>query len=398
LSGVLVAGRGFVNTLGPLQASHDLVVIDQRGVSGKDALICGPDGPADSAASYAASAFRVDYVRKCAATYANRYDPTTFNTPTFARDLEEVRKALDYDSVRLVGTGYSSLIAIGYMRDHPDRVSSALFVDLVATDDPLQMLRPQAGFAALEAVVEACERDQPCRTFHPRVREDFDTLMSRLNQGGIDTTVTFDGRDQPVRLDGETVLFWLFGHFHFMADVAGIPSEIHALVAGDPSEQSAVARKALAAHAALYSYYAMGTYFSVMCTEDVPYMGDLGAAPDPVSAIYARQIVQLRDACGAWPHVERTPPSPLAPASIAAPVLIIQPETSPESPPQALGHAAAPFAHATILTMAAHGTGFDDDWTICPKPEAVAFLDSDGKAPIDVHCGEHFRFRPFVLE
>jgi hypothetical protein len=70
---------------------------------------------------------------------------------------------------------------------------------------------------------------------------------------------------------------------------------------------------------------------------------------------------------------------------------------SPAAPPDVVTRAAASFTHAVFLELANHGAGFDDAWNICPNPEAIAFLASNGTAAIDTRSGAHFLFRPFKL-
>lgn len=166
--------------LAGLDARFDLVGWDPRGVGASDGLACddgvgpflaldpSPDDPAEQAAiDAAAGALAAD----CTGPGAPAADLAAhLDSTVVARDLEVLRQALDEEQLSFLGYSYGTLLALEYLRAHPDRVR-ALALDGVV--DPAQtlgdLLVDQA--VAIDGLVTdglaACAADGRCRLDDP---------------------------------------------------------------------------------------------------------------------------------------------------------------------------------------------------------------------------------------
>ena len=112
----------------PLRKHHHILLLDQRGTGGSNALSCGrvdKDEPADAPAESSAN---LDEVRRvtseCLAQVLKKADPRYYTTTDAAHDLEAVRQALGAPQFDLVGVSYGTRVAQQYLVRYPDGVRS----------------------------------------------------------------------------------------------------------------------------------------------------------------------------------------------------------------------------------------------------------------------------------
>jgi pimeloyl-ACP methyl ester carboxylesterase len=98
-------------------------------------------------------------VRACAASVGEAgIRVAGFNSDELATDVADLVRLLGYDKVVLNGVSYGTLWASAVLRDHPERVESAILDSVVQQSQPAiasQML----GFqTALQGADEACAK------------------------------------------------------------------------------------------------------------------------------------------------------------------------------------------------------------------------------------------------
>jgi len=393
VSGTAVAGAGFVASIGALQANHDLVVVDERQVSGPDALTCPPSGPPEKFSTWGEDVFSQGHLKACLTRSAPRAGLATLTTETFARDLESVRAALGYDGLKFYAANHGGRIVQAYMRRFPGRTRAAVLADTGPMDEPIAWSSARWTLRAVKATLAACGADATCRAAYPHVQAEFDALMARADSPGLEASIAHDGVTETVVFDRATVLAFFGAHFHFMRDVAAIPFEVHELASRDPGRVAAVAGNIAAYQKALFSRLALGVWMSVECAEEAPLMGARLARGERPETGRAADIVAV---CETWPH--GTPPADFHdPVRSDAPVLLLASPLEPSYPAELAARAARGFSHVRIVVDANHGHVFDDDWQMCLGPEAVGFLESLDLAAVDARCAARFRFRPFRL-
>jgi pimeloyl-ACP methyl ester carboxylesterase len=155
---------------------HDLVFIDQRGVGLSDVIDC-PDlqdeGIFATPELYPAAARCHDSLGDAANLYA---------TVDVADDLEDVRQALGYGRINIIGASYAGGDAITYTMHYPQNVRSVVVADPAAVD----LVEGPAGFFAEAApgvsdiVGSICSRSPACAAANPDPEGTLATLAAQL--------------------------------------------------------------------------------------------------------------------------------------------------------------------------------------------------------------------------
>jgi len=116
------AARTIAPVFGPLLAHHHVLLLDQRGTGGSNALDCPKQddtGAGDTGTNLDAATVRRDALG-CLAAVRHHADPRYYTTTEAVQDLEDVRRALGAPSFDLVGVSYGTRVAQQYLRSFPD--------------------------------------------------------------------------------------------------------------------------------------------------------------------------------------------------------------------------------------------------------------------------------------
>ena len=111
----------------PLRQRHHVLLLDQRGTGGSNALTCTRKADAEKSADEPADTTNdLELLRRntrdCLAQVQQHADPRWYTTTVAAHDLEIVRQALGAPQFDLVGVSYGTRMAQQYARRHPDAV------------------------------------------------------------------------------------------------------------------------------------------------------------------------------------------------------------------------------------------------------------------------------------
>src|ERR1041385_5976214 len=102
--------------LKPVRQDHDLVFVDQRGTGGSNPLACDVDDDTKDINSFFGDILPPDKVRACREKLQEHADLRLYTTPIAMDDLDDVRAALGYNKIDLVGLSYGTLASLVYMR------------------------------------------------------------------------------------------------------------------------------------------------------------------------------------------------------------------------------------------------------------------------------------------
>lgn len=126
-------GPGFVEDLRPALRDHRLVVVDQRGTGGSNALNCPEVQTLDALAE-----ILPEDVSAC----AKRLGPqrASYGSIETADDLEVIRRALRVPKLAIYGVSYGTWVAQQYARRYPDHVERLVLDSIVPPDnDPYDL-------------------------------------------------------------------------------------------------------------------------------------------------------------------------------------------------------------------------------------------------------------------
>lgn len=178
-----------------VHATHDIVLVDQRGTGGSNAMTLPavPDTAGLSAAEADArmAAWAADGLAKLPG------DPRFYTSSIAADDLDAVREALGYASVDLYGASYGGELAQYYLRQHGDRVRVAILDGTTPLDVPVLERMAASSEGALELLLARCDRDAACHAAFPTLEADWavtrDGLAAGLVTGISDPTTGSPG-------------------------------------------------------------------------------------------------------------------------------------------------------------------------------------------------------------
>lgn len=193
------------------QTIADVVLFDQRG-SGRSApaLTCGdsaplppPDLPLDM--TRVAETLRRLLVQCRDRWQAQGVDLAAYNTVESAADVNDLRLALGYRKITLVGGSYGSHLALQFMRQFPDAVDRVVIFGVEGPDHTWD--DPAGALHTLKRIAAATEQSPEFRSRIPDggFLKALERTIARLDDKPQMVTVTTGATIQRVLVDGTRV-------------------------------------------------------------------------------------------------------------------------------------------------------------------------------------------------
>jgi pimeloyl-ACP methyl ester carboxylesterase len=372
---------------------HDVVLVDQRGTGQSNRLSI----PREKTPQYYLSEmFPVDYVRKMRHALERRADLTEYTTSIAMDDLDDVRAWLEYKRINLFGGSYGTQAALVYMRRHPENVRSAILLGVAPTDLKMPLHHSESAARVMDLLLSECEQDSGCHAAFPQIRDDWKNALAQLEKQPARVEYSPPGKSAPTTVEIHHDVFAekIRNCMYRCDEAARIPLIVHHAATGDfaPFLQQAIAPS-------IPDFIADGTYLSVTCAEDVPFIDQEEAAKLNAGNPFGNyRVFQQTRACGMWPRGE-IPADFLQPVRSNAPVLIFSGNMDPVTPPK-YGEEVArylPNSRHVIIPEAAHGVdGLTDPG--CIDRIAIDFLDKGDTKNLDVSCAERMARAPFATK
>jgi pimeloyl-ACP methyl ester carboxylesterase len=182
----------FAHQLGPIAATRDLIVFDQRGIGLSHPLSChrfelGGGGPAGQS------------IAECAAQIGpSRTDYTTAQT---VADIEAIRQAGGYEKLALYGTSYGTKVAERYAQTYPSHTSALVLDSVVPPNGPEPL--DLSTFAAIPRVLRQLCASRACASITPEPVADLAKVIRRMGAGALSGR-WIDGSGHPHTLRAST--------------------------------------------------------------------------------------------------------------------------------------------------------------------------------------------------
>jgi len=163
-----------------LRAHRDIVLVDQRGTGQSGPLKCALSNPKD-AQTVVATLFPPEALKSCRAALEEHADLAQYTTSIAVDDLDEVRQALGYGKIDVLGGSYGSRAALEYLRRHPDAVRAVVLSQVVPPGYKLGVFaRPIQG--SIDRLLSDCAADAACGKAYPNLRDEYHTVLGRLEK------------------------------------------------------------------------------------------------------------------------------------------------------------------------------------------------------------------------
>lgn len=376
-----------------IRKQRDIVLVDQRGTGQSHSLDCPAESEAAAKLTEPTPAERAHLVKQCLAHLNG--DPRYYTTSVAIADLDAVREALGADQINIYGISYGTRVALEYLRYYGAHVRSVVLDGVVPAD---LALGPQVSLnaeRALDQVFARCAKNKACDAAFPALPAKFKALNERLEAQPAHLTVPDPLTAKPRRLTLTRQAF--AGGVRLLTYTSETTSLLPLLIdQGARDNLKPLAALVTMINNSLTQSLSQGMYFSVLCTEDVPFYG-----PDVLKKAAARHtylgeqtLGALNTACGIWPHgVIR--PQFKKPVVSQKPVLLLSGSNDPITPPANAAHAAKTLANSVSIVVAGQGHG--NAWRGCLPRVMAAFVASASVKKLDTACVKRIRPTPFFL-
>jgi len=389
---------GVAGQLASIRQRRDLVFVDQRGTGGSNPLNCTLFDPKDTQ-SYFGYFFPLNDVRKCREQLEKAADLKLYTTSIAMDDIDDVRQALGYERINVLGGSYGTRASLVYLRQHGDHVRTVTLHGVVPTDDYMPFDYARRNERALDGVIAECAADEACHKAFPNLSEEKKAVLARLLQGPIDVEVKLNNAgDQsakvklPRDLAAEAIRYMLYS----TAGASRVPSFIHQAAAGN---YVPLAQAALSFRQDIVSTGSNGMYLSVTCAEDLPWANAKEASRLAEGTFLGDyRFRQQNEACAIWPR-GTVQADYSKPVRSAAPVLILTGEWDPVTPPSNGDEAARYLPNSKHVVVPHGGHGFGGlDGLDCIDTLIKQFIETANAKKLDTACVTGIKRPGFALK
>ncbi len=380
-----------------LRDRRDIVFVDQRGTGGSNPLNCDFFNGSDPQ-SYFGYYFPLEDVRKCRAQLESKADLKLYTTTIAMDDMDDVRDALGYERVNLIGGSYGTRAVQVYLRQHEKHVRTVILHGVSPTNQFMPRDFPQHTERALNGVLDECLADQQCRTAFPELRAEVRKVLEVLIKGPVTVEITPPNGSRTLQvmltrdLAGEAVRYMLY-----QADAASrIPLVIHQAANGNFAP---LAQAALFYRKNIVATGSNGMYLSVTCAEDLPTIKPGEGEKNGVNTVLGDyRLRQQREACELWVRGD-VPSNYFGPTRSNVPAFILTGQWDPVTPP-IYGDTAAKYLPNSLHLVVPHGGhGFGGlDGVNCLTDLIVAFVNAGTAKSLDTSCVQKITRTGFVLK
>ena len=378
-----------------LRTHRDIVLVDQRGTGRSHALDCDLY-PGKDAQTALGAFFPAERVRECRAAIEKNADVRMYTSAAAIDDLDDVRAALSYDRLDLVGGSYGTRAALTYLRRHPEHTRVAVLEGVVPPTKAMPLYFPRSAQNAIERIFGECAADAACHAAFPDLRGDLRAIVAKTTASPVPVDVLNPKTGDVVRVTlsrdllGEALRYLMYQS----ATGLYVPTLVHQAAGGDFTP---LAEFALVSRLQLVNGIGTGLYLSVTCAEDLPFIDPADAERVAANTFLGDyRYRQQRAACDAWargaaaPHMRE-------PVRSQTPVLLISGAWDPVTPASDAAEAAATLPHSLSVVIPGGGHGFNgvpgaED---CATAITNQFIERGSVAGVDTGCVPRLHRAPF---
>lgn len=375
-----------------MRKKHDIVLVSQRGTGGDNRLDCELAISDEKLQGYLDPLFTSSNFQPCLEKLKSNFDLTKYSTYMAADDLNDLRLALGYDRINLMGGSYGTRAALVYMRRHPETVRTAILngVAPIAYKNPL--FHAQSAQQAIQLLFAECANDSDYQAVFPNLEDEFWAIIDRLEKEPVDVTVTHPVTNQrvTVKLHREAFSESVRMMMYSMRTNRLLPYLIHQAFEGD---YEPFAQPAMLSNRAIVRGLALGMLLCVTCAEDLDRINEEEIVELTSDTFMGDGRVRRQKAvCEFWPK-SGLPNRFGDSVSVDVPVLLLSGTLDPVTTPQWGEEAAKHLPNSLHLVVpGAHGVG-----GTCIMSIQKQFLEKGSVKDLDISCVESMELRRFRI-
>jgi pimeloyl-ACP methyl ester carboxylesterase len=321
-----------------------------------------------------------------------------YTTAIAMDDLEDVRRALGYEKINIIGGSYGTRAAQVFLKRHPNSVRAIILHGVSPTNQFMPRDFPQHTERALNGVIAECAADKDCHEAFPSLEAETKSVLERLVRGPVEVDVKRGSSNETVRLSvsrdlvAEAIRYMLYQ----AASSSRIPLFIHVAAQGNFVP---LANAALYYRENLVATGSNGMYLSVTCAEDLPFNkpGE-GERNGANTFLGDYRLRQQRAACALWPR-GKIPADYAAPTVSDVPILILTGEWDPVTPPIYGDTAGKHLPHSLHVIVPHGGHGFGGlNGIDCIDNLITSFVEKGSTVGLDTSCVTSIKRQGFMLK
>ena len=364
---------------------RSVILVDQRGTGQSNPLACeNKHGDKASVEEQQAADNDPATVRRlteqCRDALAKKADLRLYTTSDAIRDLDAVRAAIGAEKIDLVGISYGTRVAQHYARRYPTR-ARAVVLDSVAPNE----LILGNDFArnlddALAMNFRQCTKTPQCTQKLGDPHANLSSLLAQLKAHPVSVSY----RDPLTGEDKQETL--TRGHVALLARMYAYEPIALATLPLTLAEATKGHYEPLMAQAKLLSgdlgdSMTAGMQLSVICAEDAD---AIKADPAYADSVLGNEMVDMLKAqCAIWPRGQR-PSDFHEPLVSDLPILVLEGEFDPVTPPRYGEQVVKNLSHARLLVL--RGQGHNVIPVGCMPKLMARFLDTADAKSLDASC------------
>ena len=380
-----------------INRDRDIILLDQRGTGRSTPLQCKLDptlltldGPPPARA--ARDAMIDTATRECLDTLQAQHDVAQYTTSVAVRDLEAVREALGIVRLNIYGVSYGSRVAQHYLRRYPDRVRSVILDGVLPPGLAVGPAIALDAEAALGMILRRCATQPACRKAFGDPADTYNMLRARLAAAprSVRLPDPRSGEPRTVVLGPAHLAMVLRLSSYSTPTAALLPLAMHEAVTKE--NYIPLASALLMQLDTVPDSIAIGMHHSVVCAEDLPFIGEIDRARLDKTYMGTDLIDPLRRICAQWPRgpVDEDFRRPL---QSSVPVLLLSGSADPVTPPAYAETASRGLTAARHVVLQDEGHG--QLGATCMDRVLRDFVATPVPAKLDLGCLEKRVASPF---
>jgi len=374
---------GFVTKV---RQQRDVVLVDQRGTGGSNLLQCELRERQD-AQEIIGDGFSLEKLRECRTELEKKADLTQYTTSIAADDLDEVRQEMGYEKINVFGGSYGTKAGLVYLRLHGDHVRTLTLEAVASPQYRIPVPFAKAIQSSVDRLMDRCAADAACQKDFPDLRQEFQTLVDRLEK----SPAQFEVQHQAVTLSREMFVSKLRTLLYIPQIASQFPFIVHSAYQGDWTPYGSVV---LALDKALKQVVARGASFAAICSEDIPGLSDTTIRRETAGTYLGdSQVRRYQKYCQEWGRAGIAPKDFYAPVRSQVPTLLISGVLDPATPPEMAQQAAHDLVNSRLIAIkeGTHGTG-----SPCIDGLIAEFVKQGSAKTLDASCADQIHLPPFV--
>ena len=377
-----------------LREKRDIVFVDQRGTGRSNPLTCEFSSLDEVLHGLLTFSFQPGTIERCRKAIEAKADLRFYTTPIAMDDLDEVREALGYDRINLLGISYGTRSAMVYMRSYGEHVRSAILRAVAPVNMKAILPAARHGQAALQALIDDCLAEEASRNAYPDIRGELDGVLKDLFDRPflLDATNPLTGQREQIHITRDLFaggIWFLLAHTDSAAYVP--------LVIDQASHQNfgPFLESIIPVGLGLSRYLSLGVSLTTMCSEDTPLISETEIEPATSGTFLGdTKVLNQIKICRQWPR-GYLPDGYNQPISSEIPILMISGEFDPIDGLDLARGIEKNFPNAVhiVIPDGAHQPSFPG----CMRDLVQSFIERGHGTGLDLSCVKQIKRTPVFI-